>query len=198
MSINPVELTTIDELYEFVESAIERTGLVLATDALFRPWARAVSAECQDVRWLYPSQPLSEHLLQHLANFSHAALPDKGFVLFEQGRIIKVVDVDAVNGSSRPDRLGGIVRDAFTQKARRPGTGTKPDRASIAAGDPYQVLGASEADADEEIKKKYKHMIMEYHPDRVAHLGAELRELAARKTTEINAAFATIRRTRGF
>jgi hypothetical protein len=198
MPINSVELNTIDELYEFVESAIERTGLVLAADALFRPWVRAVSAECKDVRWLYPGQPLSEQLLQHLANFSHTTLPDKGFVLFEQGRVIKVVDVEAVNGSSRPDRLGGIVRDAFTQKARRPTSGTKPDRASLAAGDPYQVLGASASDADEEIKKKYKHMIMEYHPDRVAHLGTELRELAAKKTTEINGAFAAIRRMRGF
>jgi DnaJ like chaperone protein len=37
---------------------------------------------------------------------------------------------------------------------------------------------------------------MEYHPDRVAHLGQELKDLAAKKTTEINAAFAAIRRTR--
>jgi hypothetical protein len=198
MPINPVELNTIDELYAFVESAIQRTALVLVADALFRPWVRSVSAECQDVRWLYPSQPLSEHLLQHLGNFSHAALPDKGFVLLEQGRVVKVVDVGAVNGSSRPDRLGGIVRDAFTRKTQRSHSTGKTERGSISAADAFQVLGVNESDSNEEIKKRYKHIVMEYHPDRVAHLGAELRELAAKKTTEINAAFATIRRMRGF
>jgi len=41
-------------------------------------------------------------------------------------------------------------------------------------------------------------MVMQYHPDRVAHLGPELKDLAAKKTTEINGAFAAIRRMRGF
>jgi DnaJ like chaperone protein len=29
----------------------------------------------------------------------------------------------------------------------------------------------------------------EYHPDKVAHLGDEIREIAARKSKEINAAY---------
>ena len=64
--------------------------------------------------------------------------------------------------------------------------------------DPYQVLGAGELDSAEEIKRKYKQMVRQYHPDQVAHLGPELKELAAKKTTEINCAFAAIRRMRGF
>ena len=47
-------------------------------------------------------------------------------------------------------------------------------------------------------KRKYKQMVRQYHPDQVAHLGPELKELAAWKTTEINMAFAAIRRIRGF
>jgi hypothetical protein len=37
-------------------------------------------------------------------------------------------------------------------------------------------------------RSAYRVRMMEYHPDRVAHLGPELRKLAARKATEINAA----------
>jgi len=35
----------------------------------------------------------------------------------------------------------------------------------------------------------------EYHPDKVAGLGAELRELAERKAKEINMAFEELKRT---
>lgn len=198
MPLDPVELNTIEELYAFVEMAVPRTGLVLDTDALFRPWARAVSAECKDVRWVYPSRPLPEPLLRHLANFAHRPLPEKAFILFEKGQLVQVVDVNAVEGSSQPHRLGGVVQQAFAPKRRsraRFSTSLVDDQGR--PSDPYQVLGANEMDTDEEIKKKYKQMVMQYHPDRVSHLGSELKELAARKTTEINCAFDEIRRLRG-
>jgi len=197
MPLNAVELDTIDELYAFVEMAIEKTALVLDESAVFRPWARAVSSECRDVQWVYPSRPLSEHLLQHLANFAHRPLPDKGFLLFATGQLVGVIDVDAVGGSSRPDYLAPLVRQAFNSRGKS-ATGTVGVGIQPNLSDPYSVLGANEMDSEEEIKRKYKQMVMQYHPDRVAHLGPELKELAAKKTTEINGAFATIRRIRGF
>jgi hypothetical protein len=194
MSLAAIELNTLDELYAFVESSVARTGLVLAPDAFFRPWVRTVSAECHDVQWRYLNRPLSDQLLQHLKNFAHAPVPDKGFVLFENGQVVKVVDVEAVDGTSRPDRLGTIVRQAFASKSRSAGNAQQPGSAL----DPYHVLGANPSDSEDELKKKYKQAVMQYHPDRVAHLGPDLRELAAKKTTEINAAFSQIRRQRGF
>ena len=197
MPLNAVDLNTIDQLYAFVEMAIQKTALVLDDSAIFRPWARTVSAECRDVQWVYPSRPLSEHLLQHLANFAHRPLPDKGFVLFEMGQLIGVIDVAAVGGSSRPDYLAPLVHQTFKSRgkssASAAGVATQHD-----LSDPYSVLGANEMNSEEEIKKKYKQMVMQYHPDRVAHLGPALKELAAKKTTEINGAFAAIRRIRGF
>lgn len=199
MPLDATDLNTIDELYAFVELAIVQTALVLDADALFRPWARAVSADCRDVRWIYPSRPLSEQLSQHLANFAHRPLPDKGFLLFKMGQLVKVVDVDAVGGSSRPDRLAGLVRQAFAFKPRSAASNSGlPMDSQGNPADPYQVIGARELDSEKEIKRKYKQMVRQYHPDQVAHLGSELKELAARKTTEINCAFAAIRRMRGF
>ena len=197
MPLNAVELNTIDELYAFVEMAIHKTALVLDDSAIFRPWARTVSAECQDVQWAYPSRPLSEHLLQHLAIFAHRPLPDKGFLLFETGQMVGLIDVDAVGGSSRPDYLAPLVHQVFISRGKS-STGTGRVATQHDFSDPYSVLGANEMDSEEEIKKKHKQMVMQYHPDRVAHLGPELKELAAKKTTEINGAFAAIRRIRGF
>jgi hypothetical protein len=56
MPIDATDLNTVDELYAFVEMAIQQTALVFDADAPFRPWARTVSAECRDVRWVYPTR----------------------------------------------------------------------------------------------------------------------------------------------
>ena len=53
----------------------------------------------------------------------------------------------------------------------------------------YEILGISpEANADE-IKAAYRQKISEYHPDKVAHLGAELQSFAKLKSEEINQAY---------
>ncbi len=54
--------------------------------------------------------------------------------------------------------------------------------------DPYKVLGVSPDASDEEIKKAYRRLAMQYHPDR--NPGDEE---AARKMQEINAAYEQIK-----
>jgi hypothetical protein len=190
MALEAIELVTIEELYTFVESAAGRTALILDHDALYRPWAGLVSSACVDVRWLYPVKPIPEMVVQHLGNFAHTLLSEKTLVLLEHGRVVQVIDLDAVDGRSQPHLLPGIVQNAFKPKRERTATGRG------FSGDPFVLLGVNEADSDETIAKRYKQLVMEYHPDRVAHLGQELKDLAARKMTEINAAFAAIRRVR--
>lgn len=46
----------------------------------------------------------------------------------------------------------------------------------------------------EEARCAYREHIKQYHPDKVAHLGQELRKVAESKTKEINAAFQTLER----
>jgi hypothetical protein len=202
MALDSIELKTVDGLYNFVESSVARTGLILDPDAPHRPWARAVSSDCPDVKWLYPEEPLPDALLQHLSNFVHGPVSWKGFVLLEHGRALRAIDVDQLQGSNQPHRLAAAVKDAFSPRARAAAegrhSGEAPPRRGQFIGDPFAVLEAEPGDSDEEIKKKYKQMLLQYHPDRVDHLGPELKELAARKTTEINMAFAAIRKRRGF
>lgn len=62
----------------------------------------------------------------------------------------------------------------------------------------YLILGLNRNATVEEIKTAYKQKIKDYHPDRVANLGEELRNLAAKKTTEINKAYEIIKKSKGF
>jgi uncharacterized membrane protein YkvA (DUF1232 family) len=59
---------------------------------------------------------------------------------------------------------------------------------------PHQVLGIAPGASAEEIDKAYKTLAMQYHPDRVNHLGKEFRELAHEKMVEIQQAYDTLRR----
>ena len=53
----------------------------------------------------------------------------------------------------------------------------------------YRVLGVPENASKEQITEAYKKMISQYHPDKVAHLGHDLRDLAETKSKQINAAY---------
>jgi len=53
----------------------------------------------------------------------------------------------------------------------------------------YHILEVSELASLSDITTQYKRKIREYHPDKVASLGKELRELAEFKSKEINLAY---------
>lgn len=59
------------------------------------------------------------------------------------------------------------------------------------------VLGVGADAGMEEIRRAYQQRIREYHPDKVATLGPELKALAERKSQEINVAYERARRARG-
>ncbi len=52
----------------------------------------------------------------------------------------------------------------------------------------YKVLGVSADATDDELKKAYRRLALQNHPDRVASLGEEVRKAAEKKLQEINAA----------
>lgn len=60
------------------------------------------------------------------------------------------------------------------------------------AMDPYAVLGIAPGVTLDEAKKAWRSLLLQYHPDKVAHLAPEFQALAEEKTRSINAAFAMI------
>ena len=55
--------------------------------------------------------------------------------------------------------------------------------------DYYKILGVDRKAKEEEIKRAYRRLAGRYHPDKVAHLGAEFQELAARRFVAIQKAY---------
>lgn len=60
---------------------------------------------------------------------------------------------------------------------------------------PHAVLGVPPGAPHEEIRRAYQQRMREYHPDRVAGLAPEIRELAERRSKEINQAYDALRGT---
>ena len=53
----------------------------------------------------------------------------------------------------------------------------------------FRILEVSQGATKEQIVAAYKQKIRQYHPDKVAQMGAEIRELAEFKSKQINAAY---------
>ena len=61
----------------------------------------------------------------------------------------------------------------------------------------YKVLGVPPTATDDEVKKAYRKLALEHHPDRVSALGDDVRKAAEKKFQEINAAKEKIYKARG-
>ena len=72
----------------------------------------------------------------------------------------------------------------------RNASGPWPDVASNDAAQPWwEVLGVPRIATRDEIVRAYKVRISEYHPDKVAQMGDEIRAVAERRSKEINSAY---------
>jgi DnaJ like chaperone protein len=61
----------------------------------------------------------------------------------------------------------------------------------------YDVLEITSNATDEEVKKAYREMAKKHHPDKVAHLGDDIRKSATEKFQKISAAYDEIKKQRG-
>lgn len=83
------------------------------------------------------------------------------------------------------------------------GAGTGSDRARGPArpsmDDAYAVLGVTSGASDSEVKKAYRRLMNQHHPDKLAAKGLpeDMRALAEQKTREIRAAYEQVRDARG-
>ena len=67
----------------------------------------------------------------------------------------------------------------------------------VALKTPYVMLGISSDATNEEIKKAYRHMVMQYPPDKTAHLGEARAQEAHLKFLEIMEAYKELESKRG-
>ncbi len=96
--------------------------------------------------------------------------------------------------------MKGYAWNTGTAGGRRgPGAGgyVPPQRAPQGP-DPYAVLGIERSADDRAVKRAYRKLISEHHPDRLGDLPEDMRRRAEARASEINAAYERIKAERGF
>ena len=76
--------------------------------------------------------------------------------------------------------------------------GYVPPQRNTQGPDPYTVLGIARTVDDRAVKRAYRKLISEHHPDRLGDLPEAMRRQAEARASEINAAYERIKAERGF
>jgi DnaJ like chaperone protein len=101
-------------------------------------------------------------------------------------------------------RLGmnrlSLARIEALLRARRFGAGAQAAPSTASLGDAYRILGVDPQASDAEVKKAYRRLMNQHHPDKQMARGLpeSMLELAKERTGEIRAAYERIREHRGF
>lgn len=91
-------------------------------------------------------------------------------------------------GQHSDDQFGGWDREQWQQQKRQQQTsGDEP--AAEKPAEWHEILGVSPTASLDEIKRAYRGLISQYHPDRVDGMAPEVRALCESKSKEINAAY---------
>jgi hypothetical protein len=148
--------------------------------------------------WRDPLGDLADALYSDDRAAAYAAA--SGYVLFEDGQVAAVVKK---HGSARDD--GWFLQEALARldaRIPKPDPRRRPDRRKRppprrsqeprSEPDPWQMLGVEPGTPLSEARRSFRTLIAQYHPDKVAHLAPEFRELAEERTRQLTAAWEQI------
>jgi DnaJ like chaperone protein len=167
--------------------------------------------EMQAFRQVFQTRPEEERNVKRVFNLAQQDVAGYETYADEIARLLKdnkkllqdvlegLMYVAAVDGALHPDE------DAFlAEVARR--FGFSPSefqffraRFVVDHGNPYDALRLTPQATDEEIKRQYRKLVADNHPDKLMGRGvpAEFVEIATRKLAAINAAYDVIAKERG-
>jgi DnaJ like chaperone protein len=128
-------------------------------------------------------------ILDLLIDILYRVAAADGSIVDEEERLIG--RVGRVFGYS--DEQLAAFRRQYVHGGRRAGT------AAAAGGGSYAVLGLEPGASDEEVKRAYRKMVHQYHPDTIASKGLpeEFNTFAHEKFKEIQEAYDAIKKERG-
>ena len=93
-----------------------------------------------------------------------------------------------------------MVRAQRRFETRGPGRGGRQaPQAGPTLDDAYAILNVSPSSGDAEVKRAYRRLLSQHHPDKLVSKGLpeEMIKIASRKTHEIRQAYEQIKRARG-
>ncbi len=102
-------------------------------------------------------------------------------------------DIARADGNLHPSEIAVIQRVAVLLQVSE-NDSRRMESAEVKKSD-YEVLGVSRDASQDDIRRAYLELVKKYHPDRVAHLGDEFKELAHKKFVEIQSAYEKLQRT---
>lgn len=126
----------------------------------------------------------------------HGSVKDDGWFL--RSALARLdAGIPAPDPSRRPGpRKRRTARPVDIPIADEPLEDTAPQRAPALSSDPWHMLGITPDTPLSEARKAFRALVSQYHPDKVAHLAPEFRELAEERTRQIMAAWEAISRPR--
>jgi len=95
-------------------------------------------------------------------------------------------------------QLEALLRAGAAGPAGAGGRAGAPPQSRLA--DAYTALGLTASASDAEVKRAYRRLVSENHPDKLASRGVpeSMRQVAEERTREINVAYDLIKQSRGF
>ena len=92
---------------------------------------------------------------------------------------------------------GGYYQREYSDGRERYSNNYNRQEERVNTKDYYKILGISENSSDEEIKKRYRTLCKEYHPDKTVNYSEEKRKIYENKLKEIIEAYQEIKKIRG-
>ncbi|GGA09917.1 co-chaperone DjlA [Dyella caseinilytica] len=123
--------------------------------------------------------------------------PEKMAILRQLAFALRISDMELM---ALMAMKGYVWQGAAGARGHGPGNGGGyvPPQRNTMGPDPYAVLGIPRTADDRAIKRAYRKLISEHHPDRLGDLPEEMRKRAEARASEINAAYERIKAERGF
>jgi DnaJ like chaperone protein len=114
---------------------------------------------------------------------------------FKQNELLYLLSV--YEAEIRFRQRGGQRNGQSSHRAHQGSQSTYSTQQSLS--DAYQILGVSESDDDKAVKKAYRKLMSEHHPDKLVSKGLpkQALELAKNKAQDIQAAYEMIKEKRG-
>lgn len=121
--------------------------------------------------------------------------PEKMAILHQLAAALRISDMELMALMA----MKGYAWNAGGARGRQGyGGGYVPPQRNTRGPDPYAVLGIERSADDRAVKRAYRKLISEHHPDRLGDLPEAMRKQAEARASEINAAYERIKSERGF